>query len=102
MGCTVLCFSAFTSTHRCDPQGTLNTFMSMGKSAWTEARTTITRLLTDVEGPLRDNEQLRKTAIIPLVSFCSDSCRTVQDLALQKTACCSEGRCHIAPASQHR
>ena len=48
--------------------------MSMGKGAWTEARTTLTRLLSDSEGALRDNEQLCKEAVVPMVSFCFDSC----------------------------
>ncbi|DBA76455.1 hypothetical protein WJX79_006618 [Trebouxia sp. C0005] len=51
---------------QCFSKGTLNTFMSMGRGAWTEARTTLTRLLSDSEGALRDNEQLRKEAVIPL------------------------------------
>ncbi len=46
----------------------------MGKGAWTEARTTLTRLLSDSEGALRDNEQLCKEAVVPMVSFCFDSC----------------------------
>ena len=46
--------------------------MSMGRSAWTEARTAITLLLTDIEGPLRDNMGLRKSAVIPMVRVCPE------------------------------
>jgi len=50
--------------------------MSLGRGAWTEARTTLTRLLSDSEGALRDNEQLRKEAVIRMVRFCLDSYST--------------------------
>lgn len=48
-------------------QATLNEFMSLGKPAWQEARATLTRLLSSSEGVLRDNEALRREAIMPQV-----------------------------------
>jgi fumarylacetoacetase len=45
---------------------TLNAFSSLGKAAWTEARARITSLLTDAPGPLRDNQALQTSALIPM------------------------------------
>ncbi|KAJ3280702.1 hypothetical protein HK104_000462 [Borealophlyctis nickersoniae] len=44
----------------------LNAFMSLGRPAWREARTTIQNLLSDAPGPLRDDAALRARALIPL------------------------------------
>lgn len=44
---------------------TLNSFMSMGRAAWMEARTVISNLLSADEPTLRDNEQLRDLVLIP-------------------------------------
>ncbi|HBG20654.1 MAG TPA: fumarylacetoacetase [Desulfobulbaceae bacterium] len=44
---------------------TLNPFLAMGRSAWTEVRTTVSRLLRDDEAELRDNAELREKALIP-------------------------------------
>ena len=41
--------------------------MAMGRSAWTEARTTLTRLLSAQEGILRDNKELMEMAVLPMV-----------------------------------
>jgi len=43
----------------------LNSFMGLGRTAWSEARTTIQRLLSQNEGILRDDENLREKALIP-------------------------------------
>lgn len=47
-------------------QPTLNTFMSAGRAAWSEARKQLTRLLSAEESTLRDSAELRKRAIIPM------------------------------------
>lgn len=41
--------------------------MAMGRTAWTEARTTLIRLLSAGEGFLRDNKELLETAVLPMV-----------------------------------
>lgn len=40
-------------------QSTLNSFMGLGPAAWSEARTTLQRLLAHDESTLRDDCQLR-------------------------------------------
>ncbi|KAH9613669.1 hypothetical protein KSS87_005169 [Heliosperma pusillum] len=50
----------------CFHQPTLNKFASMGRPAWTEARATIQKLLSDTESTLRDNASLRQEALIPM------------------------------------
>jgi fumarylacetoacetase len=47
-------------------RGSLNFFMSLGRSAWREARSTLTRLLREDEPTLRDNARLRDRALVPL------------------------------------
>jgi fumarylacetoacetase len=44
----------------------LNEFMSLGKSAWISARERISNLLEDKPGPLRDDDELRISALIPI------------------------------------
>ena len=44
---------------------TLNPFLAMGRPAWTEVRTTVSRLLRDDRAELRDNSELRNKALIP-------------------------------------
>jgi fumarylacetoacetase len=44
----------------------LNAFMSMGREAWREARTTISRLLREDEPTLRDDASLRGEALVPM------------------------------------
>lgn len=51
-------------------QGELNDFMALGRTAWTEARSTLTRLLSCTEPLIRDNVELRQSSIIPMVSNC--------------------------------
>uniref|UniRef100_A0A0B7AVR0 Fumarylacetoacetase n=1 Tax=Arion vulgaris TaxID=1028688 RepID=A0A0B7AVR0_9EUPU len=46
-------------------QPRLNAFMGLGKPAWTEARNTLQRILSDSEPVLRDNADLRARALIP-------------------------------------
>ncbi|KAK9802649.1 hypothetical protein WJX73_000328 [Symbiochloris irregularis] len=48
----------------CFSQTTLNAFMALGRPAWTEARARIQALLRADEPALRDNEELRKAALI--------------------------------------
>lgn len=45
---------------------TLNAFMGMGRSAWTEARSTISKLLSADEATLRDDDALRSKVLIPM------------------------------------
>ena len=45
-------------------QSTLNSFMDLGPSAWTEARNTIKDLLTAGKSLLEDNPELKKQYII--------------------------------------
>ncbi|HVS38430.1 MAG TPA: fumarylacetoacetase [Gemmataceae bacterium] len=45
--------------------GRLNAFLSLGKDAWTEARSTISRLLRADEARLRDDAALRGNVLIP-------------------------------------
>jgi len=44
---------------------TLNSFMGKGKATWTEARSTLQRLLSSSEGAIRDNQDLQKHVLIP-------------------------------------
>lgn len=48
-------------------QGTLNAFMALGPSAWSEARQTLQRLLSSREGVLRDNSHLLRRVVLPMV-----------------------------------
>lgn len=47
-------------------ESTLNPFMSQGREAWEEARSTLVDLLRTGESGLRNNEQLREAAIISM------------------------------------
>ncbi|KAJ3331451.1 hypothetical protein HDU76_003147 [Blyttiomyces sp. JEL0837] len=50
-------------------QPTLNKFMSLGRSTWREARTTLQHLLSSsTASPLRDDPALRSSAILPVSS----------------------------------
>ena len=66
----------------CDLQETLNSFMSLGRYAWWEARRTLTRLLSRSEGALRDNKNLLEAAVTPLVSLCLASCNQQRHLSM--------------------
>ncbi|XP_062511882.1 fumarylacetoacetase-like [Corticium candelabrum] len=44
----------------------LNDFMALGRSAWSEARQTLQRLLSSQEGIIRDNASLQAKALIPM------------------------------------
>jgi fumarylacetoacetase len=44
---------------------TLNAFLRLGRSAWSETRATLSRLLGENEPALRDNAALREHALIP-------------------------------------
>ena len=46
----------------------LNAFMALGKPAWTEVRSTLTRLLSHDEPTLRDDAALRTAAFVPAAS----------------------------------
>lgn len=41
--------------------------MAMGQNAWTEARSTLTRLLSADQEALKDNKELLKVAVLPMV-----------------------------------
>ncbi|XP_005106597.1 fumarylacetoacetase [Aplysia californica] len=45
-------------------QSTLNAFMGLGRAAWSEARETLQRILSDSEPVLRDNADLRSRALV--------------------------------------
>jgi len=45
---------------------TLNAFMALGQKAWKEARLTISRLLREDNTSFKDNDELRKIALIPM------------------------------------
>ncbi|XP_067873813.1 fumarylacetoacetase [Heterodontus francisci] len=45
-------------------QPTLNSFMALGREAWTEARAFLQQLLSADESMLRDNKELRKKAFV--------------------------------------
>jgi hypothetical protein len=53
----------------CCVQSTLNEFLSLGKPAWAEARSTLTRLLSSTEGLVRDDACLMQQAVRPMVSL---------------------------------
>lgn len=46
-------------------QASLNLFMSMGREVWSEVRSIIQKLLSDGHPELKDNESLRRKALIP-------------------------------------
>lgn len=61
------CFSgAVPGDGACFGEGSLNTFMGMGKAAWDATRATVTRLLSADEAELRDNADLRARALVPM------------------------------------
>lgn len=47
-------------------EGSLNSFMALGKPAWTEARDTIISLLSNDTPTLRDDSGLRASAVLPI------------------------------------
>jgi fumarylacetoacetase len=47
---------------------TLNAFMALGRSAWSEVRAVLSRLLRADEPTLRDNASLREQALVPMAS----------------------------------
>ncbi|KAF9350368.1 hypothetical protein BGX34_001262 [Mortierella sp. NVP85] len=54
--------------HNVFSQPVLNTFMSLGKPVWTATRNHIQKLLSESEPTLRDNQDLRQKAILPVSS----------------------------------
>eukprot|EP01112_Ceratiomyxa_fruticulosa_P015146 TRINITY_DN4423_c0_g2_i1.p1 TRINITY_DN4423_c0_g2~~TRINITY_DN4423_c0_g2_i1.p1 ORF type:complete len:430 (-),score=90.96 TRINITY_DN4423_c0_g2_i1:237-1526(-) len=63
-------FSTPTLTHDgkclCFHESSLNLFMSLGKKAWTDARSILQLLLSDSNPTLRDNQVLRARAFHPI------------------------------------
>jgi fumarylacetoacetase len=57
------CFSPLPSIFAAS---SLNTFLQMGRPAWLQVRSTISRLLRDDEAELRDNMSWRQEALIPV------------------------------------
>ena len=57
-------FTGFDAS--CFKQSTLNKFMSLGRSAWTAARSTLKRILSEDCAELRDNADLRSRALSPM------------------------------------
>jgi fumarylacetoacetase len=49
-------------------QPTFNDFLALGRRAWREARATVSRLLHQDEPALRDNADLRASALIPMAN----------------------------------
>ena len=76
--------------------------MAMGRTAWTEARTMLTRLLSAEEGTLRDNKELLKTAVLPMVGFSLGRHSTFGAHIVSSLCLLIEGRCHLTHASHHR
>lgn len=54
------------SKANCFQQECLNAFMGMGRDAWTEARTTITALLSADNATIRDNAALKAKVLVPM------------------------------------
>src|SRR5262245_45635777 len=52
--------------HRVFDRGSLNAFMALGRPAWDEARSSLSRLLRKNEPALRDNQNLRQSALVPM------------------------------------
>jgi fumarylacetoacetase len=52
--------------HRVFGQGALNAFLALGKAAWSEARATVSRMLSAEEPALRDQPGLRSQALMPM------------------------------------
>ncbi|KAH9508265.1 hypothetical protein Btru_050668 [Bulinus truncatus] len=46
-------------------QSSLNSLMSLGRAAWSEARQTLQKILSESEPVLRDNAELRSRALLP-------------------------------------
>ena len=61
----------------------------------------LTRILSAEEGVLRDNVQLRRRALIPMVGPLLRRLR-VGDSSVESLRCCIEGRGKSSHASQHR
>ena len=76
--------------------------MAMGRNAWTEARTMLTKILSADEGVLRDNKELLKTAVLPMVGFSLTRQSTFGAYSTSSLRLLIEGRCHLTHASQHR
>ena len=76
--------------------------MAMGRNAWTEARTTLTRLLSAEEGVLRDNKDLLTRAVLLMVGFSLARQSTLGAYLTSSLCLLVEGRCHFTQASQHR
>lgn len=70
-------------------QGTLNEFLSLGKPAWAEARSTLTRLLSSSEGLLRDDACLRQQAVRPVVSPAAWHTRCATHTSCACYTCCA-------------
>jgi fumarylacetoacetase len=56
------------SAHRVFQDGALNPFLALGKSAWTELRATVSRLLRADTPDLRDQHSIRELALLPRAS----------------------------------
>lgn len=94
----------------CAPQDSLNGFMALGKDAWREARSTLTRLLSSSEGQLRDDAALRQQLLVPQVGSCAASPAAVPALraclaglqqgrhVLRCAACCCSDAAMRTPA----
>jgi len=57
-------FHGQAQSSKCFQESTLNTFMSLGRPTWKEARAVITKLLSANEGALRDNAELKAKALV--------------------------------------
>ena len=54
------------SSPACSPRRTLNPFMALGPKVWSSTRARISELLRHDHPELRDNEELRKRALVPM------------------------------------
>jgi fumarylacetoacetase len=57
-------------------RSSLNKLMSLGHPVWRQARATISRLLSADEPTLRDDDQLRRSALVPMAS--AEMCMPVE------------------------
>mmetsp|Transcript_16031 Transcript_16031/g.31394 ORF Transcript_16031/g.31394 Transcript_16031/m.31394 type:complete len:440 (+) Transcript_16031:36-1355(+) len=63
----------------CFHQSTLNAYMALGKTAWTTVRAALTNLLDVNTATLRDNQQLRSTALFPQAAVIMEMPATIGD-----------------------
>lgn len=56
----------FGASHQVFDRNSLNAFLQLGRSAWTQVRSRLTDLLSAASAELRDNAPLRQQALLPM------------------------------------